>query len=236
MTVQNETEEPVVAEIDDLDFTRRRQRRQSLTGRELGATKVFHADCPCCGLRFAVDMSEAERSMLDKGNKTLYRRVADLVQEYFTEAWKWKTLNRDMNDMFGGKGRGKGPNKSKAIQTDSVKVFVTGVGRSLALVKARVKNVRHVRTDRPWFAVLMDDEASMGDNFIAIPFRHFFAVLQGVADDSPEFRYRLRLAADNALGRDGSGAARDDRGDGEVPAHRGEDGVERWDVPGTVEV
>lgn len=212
---QNETEPPLVASVHDpLTYTRIKGR----STRELGATKHFHADCPCCGYRFAVDHSTAEQSMMNRTEQTLKRKIRDRMQEWFTNGpWKWATREREQT----------GPNRSKGIRSGSVEAVVqTGAGPLLSWSNEKAKK----KGWRIWFAVLWHQAPVLGEMFFACKLGDLFNVLQAIADDSPEFAYRLRLAADNSLKRDGS-AARRGRHD-EVAAKAGEGGVEPFD-PGT---
>jgi hypothetical protein len=80
-----------------------------------------------------------------------------------------------------------------------------------------------------WHAV-----PTMGEMFFACQLKDLFTVLRAIADDSPEFAFRLRQAADLALKRDGS-AARGGRND-EVASKGREGGGEGLDPGPAVRV
>lgn len=214
-------DEPLIATINDpLTYTKLRGR----TTQELGSTMQFHADCPCCGYRFGVDHSTAQQSLLSRTEQTFKRRIRDKIQAWFTDCWKWKTHNREFDD-------GKGKNKSGRIKSTSVDAVIqTSAGPGLIHGYKRAAR----RGYKLWFAVLWQRAPVIGEMFFACKLGDLFAVLQGIADDSPEFAYRLRLAADNALKRDGS-AARGGR-HGELAPERGEGGSEPFDQASAVRV
>lgn len=212
---------------EPLTYTRMKGR----TTKETGATRQFHADCPCCGYRFPVDHTDAEQSMEDRKEQTFRRKTLDKAQHYFTETWGWKTHERE--HQYGSVG-GKpiyGDNKSKGIRSDSVDIVIqTGVGFALR------SNYRKAMRDgyKVWFAVLWHAVPTMGEMFFACQLKDLFTVLRAIADDSPEFAFRLRQAADLSLKRDGS-AARGGRND-EVASKGWEGGGEPLDPGPTVRV
>lgn len=217
-------DEPLVATVlDPQTYTRVRGRSTS----EIGSGKNFHADCPCCGYRFAVDHSTAEQAHLTATEQTFKRKVRDKIQAYFTDNWKWKTFEREFGD-----GSAKFVNRSRRVRSASVDaVYQTGISPGLAHI---YKNATRFRDYKTWFAVLWHKAPVIGEMFFACRLADLFNVLQAIGDDSPEFAYRLRVAADNALKRDGS-AARSGR-DGEIPAQGTERGVEGFDPASAVRV
>jgi hypothetical protein len=52
----------------------------------------------------------------------------------------------------------------------------------------------------PWFAIAMHGEDTFGDQLFVCPLDNLFGVLRAIAEDSPEFRHRLALAARLANG------------------------------------
>lgn len=217
-------DEELSAEVSDpLLYTRVRGR----STKEIGATKAFHADCPCCGYRFAVEHSAAQQSQLNRSEQTFKRKVRNKIQEYFTNCWSWKTNEREF--CIGGK---RSPNKSRRISSASVDAVIqSGAGHFLRYAYRR--NLKDWNFKR-WFAVLWHDAPVIGEMFFACMLKDLFPVLQAIADDSPEFAHRLRRAADNALKRDGSAAR--GGGNGDLAAGRGEGGVEGFDAGSAVRV
>lgn len=207
-------------QIADPEYTRRV--RAKMSSRHLGALKQFHTICPCCGYVFEVDHHGADASILDKRFQELKRKVRNRIQEYFTNSWAWKT-----NDRPDGSGRGK--HRSKGVSSPSVDMVVqAGAGKGLR----RMYRISLERGWSPWFSVLWHDAPVIGEMFFACKLADLFPVLQAIADDSPEFAYRLQQAARNAMKRDGSAAR--SRRDGEVSREGSEDGVQGFDPGGAV--
>lgn len=205
---QMQDEEEVADLLDDAIYARVRGRSTA----ELGASKNFHVDCPCCGYRTEYDFTEAQQSKIDKGEQTLKRKVRDRIQYYFTNSWHWKTHERQQA----------GPNRSKCVRSDSIDmVWQTGTGHTLRWLYRMSKK----RGLKNWFAILWHNAPVIGEMFFACKLGSLFDVLKGIADDSPEFALRLRQVADNALKRDGSASHADLGDDG--PAGRRESGVDR---------
>lgn len=216
-------EEPLTAKVVDSAVYHRVRGR---TTSECGASKLFHADCPCCGYRFAVDHDDAKQSLYTKREHRLKARVRNKIQAYFTDCWKWSTKPRHEHS----------PNvkdtTSHGVSSRSVDMVVQ-TGASFGLNYAYRKN-RLLKKWKVWFAVLWHQAPVIGEMFFACKLGDLFAVLKAIADDSPEFAYRLRLAADTALKRDGSanGRGRDRQG----AAQGAERGVEPFEDDSAVRV
>jgi len=218
------TEDPIVSEISDPTFYRTVVAR---TTKEIGAGQMFHADCPCCGYRFRVEHSDAEKLLYDRNEQTLKRKTRDKIQAYFTDVWKWKTHERE---MYLPDNKTYGPNKSKGIRSDSIDmVYMAGAGYGLHRAWKRAERYGY----RNWFAIGWLDRPTIGEMFMCIPLGNFFNVVQGVADDSPEFANRTRMSIDNAVKRDGASLA---EGVDDEPAGQRDEGRVEFDPLSAVHV
>lgn len=162
-----------------------------LSTSEIGATKNgLHAVCPCCGWRFGIDRKGAAASILRRVHANLQRKVADRTRHWLTNAWRYKTWDR--------------VRRTHSVRSDSIAhVYNSSVGPALRMVyKEAMRQGEH-----PYFVVLWHDVPMYTENFFACKIGDLFTVLQGIADDSPEFAQRLVDAGTNALRRDGSALA-----------------------------
>lgn len=192
-----ECEAEVVAEIA-LPPMRTTLVRQSTA--QLGSQKNFHVTCPCCSLVFQVDHDDAIKSMEEKaGGKSVNftQYVRNRIQNFFTNAWGWKTHFRGgQTDCKGG--------RRHAVRSDVIDTIQSGVGYSLR--RAWVKR-EEAGLKKPWFAVLWHQAPTVTRQFFACEIGMLFDVLKGIADDSPAFAERLASIGRTALKRDGSSSS-----------------------------
>lgn len=154
-----------------------------LTVKELGAAKSgIHVRCDVCGHITGVDDKTARSAFLKASHSKLSARADNRLQEFFTNAWGWKTYWR----RPGSRDR----IRSKAV----TRVFVTGAGRFIRFIYRKAKRL----CDGPWFCVAMHGQPGMGEQMFVCRLDGLVEAIRGICKEAPDLRRQLLNALESS--------------------------------------
>lgn len=170
-------EDKVIASVDSCKVPPQVYRKLSI--KEVGATKNrLRVPCSVCGHIETIDNKGIRKSRLNEAAKYTDVRASRMAQQWFTNAWGWRTKKRTVENNF-------------AVQSRSIgRVFLTGCGRFLRHVHRITKGIMK----QPWFAIGMHGDDSFNEQYFVCKLDQLPMVIRSLCAEAPEFRRMVQLA------------------------------------------